>query len=96
MNFWSQKLTWTYYQHLEYGITAHFNHSFLLTSALRNKDMRRDTIGPGLIEIMTLYKFMMDSWSRIDDSTLYVGVMIQHANLISILDCEFLISKLVF
>jgi hypothetical protein len=43
--------------------------------------MRRDTIGPGLIEIITLYKFMMDSWSRIDDSTLYVGVMIQHANL---------------
>ena len=34
MTLWSQKLAQTYYQYLEYAITAHFNISFLLTLAL--------------------------------------------------------------
>ena len=35
MNFWSQKLARSYYQCLDFGITTHFNCSFLLTLGLK-------------------------------------------------------------
>ena len=51
MTFENQKLVQTYYQCLEYAITAHFNISFLFTLALKTKDICHNTIDSGLIRI---------------------------------------------
>jgi hypothetical protein len=37
VNFWSQKLAWTYYQCVQFAITAHSNCLFPLTLALKTK-----------------------------------------------------------
>ena len=50
MNFWSQKLAWTYYQCLEFAITAHFNNSFFLTLALWTRVCVHGNIGSSMIE----------------------------------------------
>jgi hypothetical protein len=51
MNFSSQELAWTYYQCLAYAITTYFYRSFLLSLALKTKNMYQGTIGPDPIEI---------------------------------------------
>ena len=51
MDFWSQKLDWTYCRCLKSTRTTYLNCSFLPTLALQNQDMCHDTIGSTLIEI---------------------------------------------
>ena len=50
----SQNLVRTYYQYVEYAITAHFNRSFIPSHfSTQNQDICHGTIGSSLIEIQS-------------------------------------------
>ena len=54
MKFSNQKLAWTYYQCLEYAITAHFNYSFIPSHiSTQNKDMCHGIVGFNMIKIQS-------------------------------------------
>lgn len=60
MHFWSRKSAETYYQYLKFAITAHFDHSTLLTLELKTKThiitrliMTRLKSNPNLIKIQS-------------------------------------------
>ena len=62
VNFWSQKLAWTYCQCLEFAIIVHFNRLFMLTLAIKTKTcvmalviLARSKFSPNLIEILVPY-----------------------------------------
>ena len=68
VNFWSQKLAQTYYQSLEFVKTAHFNHSFLLTLALKTRTCVMTLLiaawskfRPSLIKILVPYRLPIDA-----------------------------------
>ena len=76
VNFWSQNLTQTYYQCLQFAITIHFNRTFLLTLALKTKtcvmtllvmtlskfqSWPNEKFNPNHIEIVVPYRLMMGS-----------------------------------
>ena len=82
VNFWSQKFAPTYYQCLEYAMTTHFNHSFLLTLTLKTRTYVMALLGlislkfnPNMIIILILYRLPMGSSSRINTSTIYLKLI---------------------
>ena len=69
VNYVNQELVWTYYHCLESAMTAHFNHSFLLTLATKTRTCVMTLLvsawlklSPCLIKISGPYKLPMGSW----------------------------------